>query len=203
LRRQYELSATQTTTAQHAEKICPAVNQRLPDDIRVQKSSEVAPDFHPRRVKNKKTYEYRILNRKVAMPTERLYSDYQYCNLDVTAMQKAAVYLIGEHDFKSFCSVKTRAIDTVRTIYQLEVIKAEDIITISIIGNGFLYNMVRIIVGTLIKVGRGAYPPEKMTDILKGSNRGLAGPTAHANGLTLIHIEYEQEATAINSEETD
>jgi len=183
-----------TSSLMAADKICPAVNQRLPDDIRVQKSMEVAADFHPRRVKNRKTYEYRILNTKVAMPTERLYSDYQYCDLDITAMQKAAVYLIGEHDFKSFCSVKTHAIDTVRTIYQLEVTKMEDIITISITGNGFLYNMVRIIVGTLIKVGRGAYLPEKMPDILNGHKRGLAGPTAHANGLTLIHIEYEVES---------
>lgn len=180
-----------TEARMSAEKICPAVNQRLPEDIRVQSSIEVAPDFHPRRVSNRKTYEYRILNRKISMPTQRLYSDYQYCDLDITAMQKAAVYLVGEHDFKSFCSIRTHALETVRTIYRLEVTKKEDIITISITGNGFLYNMVRIIVGTLIKVGRGAYPPEKMVDILRGCSRSLAGPTAHPNGLTLIHIEYE------------
>lgn len=189
-----------TTSRMPADKICPALNQRLPDDIRVQTSIEVASDFHPRRVKNRKTYEYRILNRKVAMPIERLYSDYQYCDFNIAAMQKAAVYLIGEHDFKSFCSVKTHALDTIRTIYQLEITKSEDIIKISITGNGFLYNMVRIIVGTLIKVGRGAISPEKMPEILKGCNRGLAGPTAHANGLTLIHIEYEQESEKVTYE---
>jgi tRNA pseudouridine38-40 synthase len=105
-------------------------------------------------------------------------------------MQEAAKYLVGEHDFKSFCSVKTQAFDTVRTIHQLEISKTEDIITISISGNGFLYNMVRIIVGTLMKVGRGAYPPEKIVDILAGRDRSLAGPTALAEGLMLVKIEY-------------
>lgn len=192
-----------TNSRMAAEKICFAINQRLPDDIRVQKSMEVSSDFHPRRIRNRKTYEYRILNRKIAMPTERLYSDYQYCDLDVTAMQKAADYLVGEHDFKSFCSIKTRALETVRTIYRLEITKSEDIITISVTGNGFLYNMVRIIVGTLIKVGKGAFPPEKIPEILKGHSRALAGPTAHANGLTLIQIEYENTSNQTTYEDED
>jgi tRNA pseudouridine38-40 synthase len=172
------------------EKIRGAVNQRLPEDIRVQSSVEVPSDFHPRRVSSIKTYEYRILNRKIALPTQRLYTTFIYYDLDVALMQEAAKYLVGEHDFKSFCSVKTQAFDTVRTIHQLEISKTEDIITISISGNGFLYNMVRIIVGTLMKVGRGAYPPEKIVDILAGRDRSLAGPTALAEGLMLVKIEY-------------
>lgn len=172
------------------EKIGPAVNSRLPEDIRVQASVEVPLDFHPRRVKSRKTYEYRILNRKIALPTERLYTNFIYYDLDVTRMQAAAVYLIGEHDFKSFCSVKTQALDTIRTIYQLEVSQNGDIITISITGSGFLYNMVRIIAGTLIKIGRGAYPPERIAEMLAGGDRSLAGPTALPQGLTLIGIEY-------------
>ena len=107
-------------------------------------------------------------------------------------MQKAAAYLVGEHDFRSFCSVKTKATDTVRSIQRLEVNKSGDLITISITGNGFLYNMVRIIAGTLVKVGQGAYPPEKIGDILKGCDRKLAGPTALAQGLTLIKIDYPE-----------
>lgn len=181
-----------TNSTMIVEKICMAVNQRLPEDIRVQSSVEVALDFHPRRIANRKTYEYKIMNRRIAIPTDRLYANHIYYNLNLDLMQQATQYLVGEHDFKSFCSVKTQAIDTVRTIYQLEVTKVGDIITISVTGNGFLYNMVRIIVGTLIKVGVGAYPPEKMVDILKGGNRGLAGPTALPHGLTLVKIEYQE-----------
>jgi tRNA pseudouridine38-40 synthase len=183
-----------------AEKICPALNQRLPEDIRVQSSMEVAPDFHPRRINCSKTYEYRILNRRTALPTERLYSNHVYYPLDVKVMQEAADYLVGEHDFKSFCSVKTQALETIRTIYRLEVSKNEDFITISVTGSGFLYNMVRIIAGTLIEVGRGAYPPTKMKDILAGLERGLSGPTAPAKGLTLMNIEYQQEPTITHKE---
>ncbi|HWT26640.1 MAG TPA: tRNA pseudouridine(38-40) synthase TruA [Mobilitalea sp.] len=176
-----------------SEKICFALNQRLPEDIRVQTSTEVAADFHPRRVNCRKTYEYRIFNRRIALPTERLYSNHIYYNLDVSAMQAAADYLVGEHDFKSFCSVKTQVEDTVRTIYRINVAKQYDMITIQVMGNGFLYNMVRIIAGTLIEVGRGAFPPERIREILSGCDRSLAGPTAPAYGLTLVKIEYEHE----------
>jgi len=179
-----------TNSAISVEKICMALNQRLPEDIRVQTSVEVPIDFHPRRVISYKTYEYHILNRRIALPTQRLYSNHIYYELDIVKMQEAAAYLVGEHDFKSFCSLKTRILDTVRTIYQLEVIKDVDNITIRVTGSGFLYNMVRIIVGTLIKVGRGTYPPQRMKDILEGCDRSLAGPTAPAIGLTLIKIDY-------------
>lgn len=182
-----------TESAIPAEKICRALNVRLPEDIRVQSSTEVSPDFHPRRCVSRKTYEYRILNRKIALPTERLYTTFVYYELDLKRMQEAAGYLIGEHDFKSFCSVKTQAIDTVRTIYQLDVNKLGDIITISVTGSGFLYNMIRIIAGTLIEIGRGAYPPERIKEMLEGLDRSLAGPTALAEGLTLMEIQYEKE----------
>jgi tRNA pseudouridine38-40 synthase len=190
-----------TVSAIPAEKICQALNQRLPEDIRVQSSTEVSPDFHPRKVASQKTYEYRILNRKIALPTERLYTNRVYYELDLAMMQKATSYLVGEHDFKSFCSVKTQAIDTVRTIYRLDVAKNGDIITISVTGSGFLYNMVRIIAGTLIEIGRGAYPPEKMEEILKGCDRSLAGPTALPQGLTLIKIEYQEQDLELRKEE--
>ncbi|MGB4661700.1 MAG: tRNA pseudouridine(38-40) synthase TruA [Mobilitalea sp.] len=178
-----------------ASKIAPALNQRLPEDIRVLTSVEVAPDFHPRRVPSLKTYEYHIQNRKIAIPTERLYAAFIYYNLDVSLMQNAADYLVGEHDFKSFCSVKTQTISTVRTIHHIEVTRSGDIVTISITGGGFLYNMVRIIVGTLMKVGRGKYPPEYVKEILQGLDRGLAGPTALAEGLMLVKIEFPEDTT--------
>ena len=146
-----------------ADKICFALNQRLPEDIRVLQSDEVPLDWHPRKQNCIKTYEYRILNRKISMPTRRLYSYFCYFDMDVEKMQQAAKYLLGEHDFKSFCTVRTQAEETVRTIYSLDVTKdAEDMIHIRISGSGFLYNMVRIIAGTLMKVGMGVYPPEHM-----------------------------------------
>ena len=107
-------------------------------------------------------------------------------------MQQAAKYIVGEHDFKSFCSARTQVLTTVRTIYSLEVKKSDDIISIRISGNGFLYNMVRIIVGTLIKVGLNVYPPEHVKEILEARDRNVAGPKAPAKGLTLIGIKYEE-----------
>lgn len=176
-----------------ADKICFALNQRLPDDIRIQESQEVSPAFHPRKWNCIKTYEYKILNRKIDMPVSRLYSHFCYFDLDVEKMREAAGYLIGEHDFKSFCTVRTQAEDTVRRIYSLDVNKAEDMIVIRIKGNGFLYNMVRIIAGTLMKVGMGVYPPQHVEEILDAKNRKAAGPTAVAKGLTLVNLEYEKE----------
>ncbi|NLO09379.1 MAG: tRNA pseudouridine(38-40) synthase TruA [Clostridiales bacterium] len=174
-----------------AEKICYAINQHLPWDIRVQSSVEVKEDFHPRKVNSKKTYEYNILNRNISLPTERLYSYFVYYNLDIEAMKRAAGHLIGKHDFKSFCSVKTQVLDTVREIYHLNIKEDGYMIRIGITGNGFLYNMVRIIAGTLIEVGRGVIAPDDIVKILKGLDRGLAGPTAPAHGLTLVGIEYD------------
>ena len=178
-----------------ADKICFALNQRLPEDIRVQSSETVAPDWHPRRCSCVKTYEYKILNRKIELPTERLYSHFCYFDLDLEKMQQAAVLLVGEHDFKSFCNVRTQVKDTVRTIYEISLSRTEDgMITIRICGNGFLYNMVRIIAGTLISVGMGQIPPDQIEDILNARDRAAAGPTAPARGLTLIGMEYEENA---------
>ena len=170
-------------------------SQRLPEDIRVQSSETVAPDWHPRRCSCVKTYEYKILNRKIELPTERLYSHFCYFDLDLEKMQQAAVLLVGEHDFKSFCNVRTQVKDTVRTIYEISLSRTEDgMITIRICGNGFLYNMVRIIAGTLISVGMGQIPPDQIEDILNARDRAAAGPTAPARGLTLIGMEYEENA---------
>lgn len=172
------------------EKMCFALNQRLPDDIRIQDSCEVPLDFHPRYCDSTKTYEYKILNRRFDNPVMRLYTHFVYMPLDYEKMQETAKYLVGEHDFKSFCSARTQVTDTVRTIYSLDVSKEDDIIKIRISGNGFLYNMVRIIVGTLIKVGLKVYPPEYVKEILEACDRNVAGPKAPAKGLTLIGIVY-------------
>ena len=179
-----------TDTRIPAEKISFALNQRLPEDIRIQESKEVAADFHPRYCDTRKTYEYRILNRTFDDPTTRLYTHFCYFKLDVEKMKQAASYLVGEHDFKSFSSARGQAKTTVRTIYYLNIEKNSDIITIQINGNGFLYNMVRIIVGTLLKVGMGIYPPEHVKEILDAKDRSMSGPKAPAKGLTLVEIEY-------------
>ena len=174
------------------DKICMALNQRLPEDIRVQVSEEVPSDWHPRKCTCIKTYEYRILNRRIEMPMQRFYSHFCYFNLDLDKMRQAAGLLTGEHDFKSFCSVRTQVTDTVRTIYSIEVKRdEEDMIRIRVTGSGFLYNMVRIIAGTLMAVGMGQMAPEDMEGILEARDRRAAGPTAPARGLTLIRMEYD------------
>lgn len=175
-----------------ADKICIALNQRLPKDIVIQESCEVAPDYHPRKRNTRKTYEYRILNRRVPLPDQRLNSYFYYYALDVDKMREAAQYLVGEHDFKSFCSIRTQVEDTVRRIYSITIKKNEDDrIDIRISGNGFLYNMVRIIVGSLVKVGCGFWKPEQIKEALEARDRSKAGPKAPAEGLTLISIEEE------------
>ena len=180
-----------TNTRMPAEKISYALNTRLPEDIVVQSSCEVEIDFHPRAGKSKKTYEYRILNRDFRDPTRRLDTYFYHYDLDVEAMQKAAAFLEGEHDFKSFCSVHAQVETTVRTIYRCMVERDNDIIRIRVTGNGFLYNMVRIIAGTLIEVGSGKRAPEEILEMLEKTDRQTAGPTAPASGLTMIGIEYE------------
>lgn len=173
-----------------AEKISYALNQKLPEDISIQESKEVASDFHPRHCDSRKTYEYRITGGEFPIPTKRLYSYFTYHKLDVERMREAASYLVGEHDFKSFCSVKAVVETTVRTIYSVDVSEQDTDIVIRVCGNGFLYNMVRIIAGTLMEVGKGSMEPYKVKEILQGCDRTLAGPTAPAHGLTLVKYEF-------------
>ncbi|MBQ2451114.1 MAG: tRNA pseudouridine(38-40) synthase TruA [Lachnospiraceae bacterium] len=180
-----------TNARMPAEKVSYALNQRLPEDIRIQKSVEVPVDFHPRHQNSRKTYEYKILNREFPQPIQRLYAHFTYVPLDVERMQKAANYFVGEHDYKSFCSVNTVAETTVRTIYSLTVEKQDEMITIRVTGSGFLYNMVRIIAGTLMEVGRRNIEPESIPDILRALDRTKAGPTAPACGLTLVKYQYD------------
>lgn len=173
-----------------AEKFVYALNQRLPEDIRIQRSREVPEDFHPRYEKTVKTYEYRILNREFPLPSYRLNTHFTYRPLDEKRMQQAADYLVGEHDFQSFCAAGAQVKTTVRTIYRLDVVREGELITIRITGNGFLYNMVRIIAGTLMKVGCGEWEPEIIPEITEARDRQKAGPTAPAKGLTLVEISY-------------
>ncbi len=185
-----------TETKIPGEKISFALNQRLPEDVRIQGSEEVEADFHPRYRNSTKTYEYRIYNGPFEMPVYRNNTYFFHRKLDVKKMQQATQYFLGEHDFAAFCSAHAQVKETTRTIYNLQVSAEEEnsgqLIRIRISGNGFLYNMVRIVTGTLIEVGLGKYPPEKVKEIIDGCNREASGPCAPAKGLTLIGIEYEK-----------
>lgn len=179
-----------TNSRMDAEKVAYALNARLPEDIRIQESKEVEADFHPRHCDSRKTYEYRIYNAEFPMPTKRLYSYFTYVKLDVGRMQEAAKYFVGEYDFKSFCSADSQAENTVRLIENVEVFKADNQIVIRVTGRGFLYNMVRIMAGTLMEAGRGSIEPRDIEHILEARDRAAAGPTAPACGLTLIKYEF-------------
>ncbi len=179
-----------TETRMPAEKISYALNQRLPEDIRVQESSQAPSDFHPRKCRSVKTYEYRIWRGEFPMPTVRLYSHFIYTPLDVSRMREAASFLTGEHDFKSFCSAGSQAESTVRTVYRIELHEEGKMLILRISGNGFLYNMVRIIAGTLVECGKGRYDPVHVRDILQARDRQQAGPTMPARGLMLTGYEF-------------
>lgn len=172
------------------ERVAYALNRKLPEDIVVIRSEEVPGDWHPRYQETVKTYQYHILNREMPDPIRRRDTYFVSYPLDLETMRCAAAYLKGEHDFRSFCNVHTEVQDTVRTIYDLDIIREGDLITIRIRGNGFLYNMVRIIAGTLVRVGRGFYRPDQVREILEKRERTEAGVTAPPQGLVLVKIDY-------------
>lgn len=175
-----------------AEKFSFALNQRLPADIAVQCSQEAAADFHPRHCECHKTYEYTILNRRFPLPEYRNTAYFYYGRLDVGAMCRGAAAFVGEHDFAGFCSAGTQVQSTVRRIYSMTVEQQGELICIRVQGNGFLYNMVRIIAGTLLEVGRGKILPEELPGIIASGDRDRAGATAPARGLKLVEIVFNQ-----------
>ena len=181
-----------TESPMPAERICLAVNEFLPADVKVVKSEEVPLDFHPRKCKSRKTYVYRILNRVMPEPTLRLYTYHWRRPLDLDAMREGAACLVGEHDFVSYASIHHTAQTTVRTIYELSIEKTGDVVEVRICGSGFLYYMVRIIVGTLLEVGTGLRPASDVQRILEAKDRAQAGATAPACGLTMLGIELEE-----------
>ena len=171
------------------DRIPNALNAKLPKDISIVKAEEVDEDFHSRYSAKKKTYRYQIYNSLYRSP---IYADISYpvkYDLDIDKMKKEAKSLIGTYDFKGFMSSGSSVTDTVRTIYNIEVSKSEDLIIIEIEGNGFLYNMVRIIAGTLVDIGRGRIA-EKMSTIIESKSRSMAGHTAPAHGLFLKKVDY-------------
>lgn len=179
---------TQSTIPESS--FAPALNSKLPDDIRIMKSEGVPLEFHPRKCLSEKTYEYRILNTKILMPTKRLYTCHCSYELDEKLMHEAAQFLVGEHDFSSFCSAGSQALSHVRNIISCDVARHDDEIIIRIVGNGFLYNMVRIIAGTLMEIGRGKGKPFDVQNMIEARDRASAGPTAPPQGLFLIKYDF-------------
>ncbi|OSX54346.1 tRNA pseudouridine(38-40) synthase TruA [Anoxybacillus ayderensis] len=172
------------------EKWPKALNALLPDDVIVKEASEVPSSFHARFSVKKKEYRYRVwIGEKNVFLRHYVY--YYPYKLHVTAMNEALRYVIGTHDFTSFCSAKTEIDDKVRTIYEAEVIQEGEELIFRLVGNGFLYNMVRIIVGTVLEVGRGERRAEEMKTILQQKNRSAAGKTAPGHGLYLWHVSYD------------
>ncbi|MDO6353760.1 tRNA pseudouridine(38-40) synthase TruA [Caloramator sp. CAR-1] len=179
-----------TSSTVPPEKICYAINSFLPDDIVILSSQEVPLDFHSRYNSKGKKYSYTILNRKIPSALLKNYSAHIPYELNIEDMIRASKYFLGEHDFSAFKSTGSSVKGNVRTIKRLELIKDEDIIKMFIEANGFLYNMVRIIAGTLIEVGKGRIKPDDIPFILDSRDRKKAGPTAPAQGLCLEKVYY-------------
>lgn len=167
-----------------------AWNNCLSDDILIKEVEIVSADFHARYDAQGKIYEYHILNQSLPSVFKRNYMYHIKQELDSMAMAEAAENLIGTYDFSSFQASGSNVKTTVRTIEQAAITQKDNIITFRIEGNGFLYNMVRIIIGTLVKVGSGDWKAEKITNIIKEENRRGAGPTAPPQGLRLIKVKY-------------
>ncbi|WP_189018561.1 tRNA pseudouridine(38-40) synthase TruA [Paenibacillus marchantiophytorum] len=181
------------------ERWCLALNARLPRDIVAHTAEEVPPSFHSRKAAKRKTYCYTIRSARFPDVFHRNYEYHHPTHLNVEAMREALPCLLGEHDFTSFCTVRTDKEVKVRTLFEVRMETETDELSATgkvgrirliVAGNGFLYNMVRIIAGTLIQIGEGKRPSSDMQRILEAQDRAEAGPTAEAMGLTLWKVEY-------------
>ncbi|MBR3132543.1 MAG: tRNA pseudouridine(38-40) synthase TruA [Clostridia bacterium] len=172
------------------EKFAFAINSKLKKSIVIKSAEEVDERFHSRYSVKSKTYRYIINNSEQGTAIYRGLEVHVPMKLDVTLMKKAAKYFEGEHDFKAFKASGTSSKSSVRTIYKLDVRRDDDRIIIEATGSGFLYNMVRIIVGTLVYVGLGKIKPEEISSIIESGKRENAGKTFPAHGLYLLKVEY-------------
>ncbi|HFJ7825980.1 TPA: tRNA pseudouridine(38-40) synthase TruA [Enterococcus faecium] len=169
-----------------------ALDTQSPEDIAVRQVEIVSEDFHARYLVKEKTYQFRVDIGKPRSPFRRHYASYFPYPLDLEKIQRALPDLLGTHDFTSFCASGS-SIDKVRTIYEakMEVNETKDELLFTFRGNGFLYKMIRILVGTLLKIGNGRLPEDSIPDIIAKKDRNAAGPTAHPEGLYLYEVKYE------------
>ena len=173
------------------EKFTIAINSKLKKSIRIQKAEEVEERFHSRYNCKQKTYRYIINNGEQGSAIYRNLEYYVPIKLDIEGMKKAIKYFEGEHDFKGFKASGTSSKSSVRKIYKANIIEEGERIGIELTGNGFLYNMVRIIAGTLVEVGLGKIKPEEITSIIESRDRTRAGKTLPPHALYLVKVEYE------------
>jgi tRNA pseudouridine38-40 synthase len=171
-------------------RLCYSANALLPLDIRILKAEKVKDDFHARYSAVGKTYHYHLQIDPVMDPKERLYRTQIFGPFDRSLLEKAIPHLIGGHDFTSFSNVRKNCDDTIRTLHRLDVFDEPGGIRLEFVGDGFLYKMVRNIVGTLIDVAAGRTLPDDIPKIFQGKNRKLAGPAALPQGLFLISVQY-------------
>ena len=179
-----------TTNDIRPDKLRLALNSLLPKDISISKVEEVPLDFHSCFDAKSKIYRYQILNRRFPSAHLRNTAYFYSYPLDLKLMQNEARCLLGKHDFKSFRASDKKERSSVRRIKKIKITQKRGIISIEIEADGFLYNMVRNIVGTLIEIGRGRFSEGSLKKILLGKNRKLAGPTALAKGLSLVKVKY-------------
>ena len=173
------------------EKMATAINSQLKQSIRIQKAEEVSEKFHSRYHCHKKTYMYIIDNSEQGTAIYRNLTYHISQSLNIEKMQKAVTYIVGEHDFSCFKSSGTSSKSSVRTIYEAKVLKEQERVIIMLTGNGFLYNMVRIIAGTLVDVGLERIEPEELENIINSKDRQKAGKTLPPQGLFLASVEYK------------
>lgn len=173
------------------------LNRYLPEDIRVLSAKIVPERFHSRLSATSKTYGYYVETGDKKNVFERKYVYGFGKKLDVEAMRQAAEFLIGEHDFKSFCANRRMKKSTVRRIDEIRIVEHGTKLEFLYTGNGFLYNMVRILTGTLLEIGSGMRQPEEMKEIIEAKNRDMAGRTAPPEGLFLLHVDYEGERETV------
>lgn len=187
-----------------AEKFRHALDTQTPPDIAVLSLEQVADDFHARYHAVEKTYHYRVDIGKPRNPFKRFYTSYYPYPLDIEKMQRAARDLLGTHDFSSFCATGSAVEDKTRTIYEarIEHDEANQELLFVFRGNGFLYKMVRILVGTLLKIGNDRLPEENIRRALLTEDRSLTGPTAHPEGLYLMNVSYETKKDGKNDNKT-
>ncbi|MBQ2898028.1 MAG: tRNA pseudouridine(38-40) synthase TruA [Clostridia bacterium] len=179
-----------TNSQMPVDKYPVALNSILPNDISVKSAKEVSDDFDGRFSVKQKTYIYKIHNSEIPNPFVQNYAYHYKYKLDLEKMKEAAKYIVGTHDFKCFMASGAQVKTTVRTVYELTFEQNGDDIQMSITSNGFLYNMVRIIAGTLMYVGGGKLNPQDVKNIIESKDRRLAGITAPPQGLYLKSVEY-------------
>ena len=180
-----------------------AMNMKLPPDISVTHCCDVAEEFHPRYDTTGKKYVYRIWNREEKNPFLYETTHHHPMRLYLDRMEQGAKNMVGTHDFTSFCALGGSVDDKVRTIYDCSVVKQGDLVEITVIGDGFLYNMVRIMVGTLLEISYGKYEPQEVVEMIAAKDRNRAGVTAPANGLTLEEVYYEDMETIMKKQDNE